>query len=418
MRRVGVAGVALGLFVAACQIVAGIERVDKVGTGPGAADADGAVDPNKDSGVPDPCAHRAPPGPPDIDDDPTGDVGSFYLAIREFNLDVASAGDAGPPGYDLDGVCTCERKAGTAFDGKSSCNPRAGAAPVCDDPGGVDNASAKLLAPFGSVVPIDDAADVNKSISEGRRGILLQVNNYNGRANDKEITVGIILSAGIHDASGCGNGGVPQAPFPPGWCGRDKWTVDPTSVIGTAPNYVATRLATGYVRDYNLVVETRAAALLYFGSTTLEMGSPLATGRLVPLDVNLKPRDPSVPPTPAEKGLYRLDDGIFSGRIGARDLLAAVGTAKVPRSTGRLCNSPLFGTFKQGICEALDISKTKSFDFDPGSTCDAISTAALFRAELASVGDKRLEPESPNECSPGPDGPLDAGPGGVTYICP
>lgn len=417
MRRFAIATLSLGALVAACQLVAGIERVDKIGGGPGGPDADGGAGEAGEGGAPDPCAHVFPPSPPDVDDDPTGNVGTFYLAIREFKLDVAQS-DGGLPGYDLDGVCTCDRRSTTAYEGKSSCNPRAGAAPTCDDPGGVDNQSAKLLAPFSSVVPIDDAADVNTSINEGRRGILLQVNAYNGRANDKEVTVGIILSAGIHDATGCGNQGVPTAPFPPGWCGRDMWTVDPTSVIGNPPDYVATRLATGYVKDYRLVVETRAAALLYFGSTTLEMGSPLATGKLVPLDVNLKPRDPAKPPTPQERGLFRLEEGVFAGRIAARDLLAAVGTAKAPRSSGRLCNNVLFQTLKDGICQSLDIAKTKSFDHDPGATCDAISTAAAFRADPAGVGAKRQEPEVPNECSPGPDKPLDAGSGAVTYLCP
>ena len=67
-RRLGALAVALGGTVLACQIVAGIERVDKADPPPAEAGPDVFV---PDAAIADPCSHVRPPSRTGKDDAPT-----------------------------------------------------------------------------------------------------------------------------------------------------------------------------------------------------------------------------------------------------------------------------------------------------------------------------------------------------------
>src|SRR5262245_42716474 len=83
---------------------------------------------------PDPCLHVFTPDPPKTEDDAgpnSTDLPPFWMAVRTSSMGVDP--DGGVPGFDLDGVCTCDGDPGSAFDAGPSCKPRNGANVACDD---------------------------------------------------------------------------------------------------------------------------------------------------------------------------------------------------------------------------------------------------------------------------------------------
>ncbi|CAN5919550.1 hypothetical protein BH11MYX4_BH11MYX4_66860 [soil metagenome] len=400
-RRLLFAAVPAALLVA-CQLVAGIERVDKEDAPALAPDAGAEAAP-----VPDPCAHVAPPPPPAKDDDPVLDnqLAPFYVATSEIHLFGKT--DAGAvQGFDLDGVCTCDTRPGAAHGGASAClGPR-----TCDRDGGIDNGTLSLLDVFGAFLPpgtdLDTAASLNTRIAVGDETLLFVISNYNGRANDKEVTVGLVVSHGIQDGTGCGTDvGRPKPPYPPGWCGKDKWTVDPDGVIGAAPPYAPSLAATAYVTDHRLVIDNEKGSFqVPFGDVSLTMFSPIVVATIVPLDAAGNPRDPSAAPAGRTDGNFRLDDGVLAGRVPASSMLAVAGALRAPGSKDAgpdqqyLCQSGVFDVLKGSFCGERDIASSKQVDFDPKAICDAISATTTFQARPAVAGARYRPADFFNAC--------------------
>ncbi|MBX3223800.1 MAG: hypothetical protein KF795_25025 [Labilithrix sp.] len=383
-QRALLAAAVAGLAVVACQVVAGIEPVEKVqrdALDGGGSDARGG---QADADA-DPCKHAVPPPEPDKDDDRDTELPPFYLALRTLNV-VARDGET-YRGFDLDGVCTCDKRPGTASEGKSSCTPKL---KDCDLDGGIDNRAASLFEQFAPTgFSPSDAA--NNGIAGGKRGLLLYIKGYNGKPNDRQVTVGAMISHGILDGSGCGttSGGDRS---PPGWCGTDLWSYPVEYVKPTTKEPLFQ--GNGYVNDGTLVFRSDLPVTMFFGGTTITFGSPIAAGRIAK----------------NAAGLWTFD-ALLSGRIPVTELLAATGGFNAPNDeTARLCNSPFFTTVKKTLCDAVDINRTSVLDFEEGA-CDAVSSALAFTAEQASVGDERTEPTEDSVCS------KDNVPAGL-YTCP
>ncbi len=290
-RRFAFLAMVLGFSVLACQLIIGIDRAKTEERPPDAFEA--APPPPV---IPDPCAHVRPPPPPLTDDEPIVDnqLMPFYVALSEFHL-VAKADGGALRGFDLDGVCTCDDRPAAAHDGGGSCT-----GPVkCDPDGGIDNGSTEVFNRFAGTVPdFDKAANINNHIALGEQDTLILISDYNGRANDKSVNVGVVVSNGIYDAGGCGTadpeGGPP--PYPAGFCGSDTWTVDPKGVIGDKPPYTATLLAPAYVTNHTLVIDNPKGYFeVPFGAVPLRLYSPIFTATIVPIDANGQPRDPDAP---------------------------------------------------------------------------------------------------------------------------
>lgn len=417
-RRVGafvIWGVLVGSLGSACQLVAGIERVDKgegVPTAPSTSTDAGGDGAPPGPAPPDPCQHARLPGPPDLDDAPTTELPTVVMAVDTSALKPTATS---LEGVDLDGVCTCDSRPDTAHAGAGSCIGRGQT--VCDGDGGVDSHFAATLAAFTSAFDRDDFTRVNETIALGRVSLLLFLRKYNGRANDRDVEVGIVASNGLRD-SHCpnsveGNFGF----FSPGWCGDDAWTVPPGTVVNGFP----IAYGAGHVNDYQLVVDIDSVIAIPFGNVNIPAGSPTLFGRLIPLGDDLKPRDPTRPPqTPNEERFYRVESGLIAARVAAADMLAGLGSSILPDSVGggRLCQSPsLYGIVHDHICDALDIAKSKKFDFYDGYACDAISTSVYFTAAPSRVGATDVTPQEENGCAPVDGGPADSGSSVKTYSC-
>lgn len=411
----------------ACQIVAGIERVDKVPPSPDATAAEDVTGPPTD-----PCEHAAPPTVPAKRNVPGEDdeLPPFVVAVRSMSL-IPDKG-ASPPGFDLDNVCTCEKRQPTAGDGGSTCLTTP-TTPFCDENGGIDNQAARVFNEYRGILEINETANINDEIANGAKTLLLQVSGYNGLPNDPNVTVGVFPSEGIYDRppdkAGCDAStfnalpGYPEGGvWRPAFCGDDKWSVIKETAIGAGRPLVPVRTGSGWVRDGVLVVEVRDSLQIPFYNTVLSLVTARVVGRLVPLDQNLVPRDAAAPPAnDREKRLFELRDGVLAGRIPARDLLAAAGTLDDPldkQSGKHLCSTPLYQTMQELFCRFLDISSNPQRDLNLSFACDALSAAFTFKAFPALDGELVPRRITENECAAGSnDRPIDAG-GDVVYACP
>jgi hypothetical protein len=437
MRRAFALLLVLGGFLVACQIIAGIERVEKEDSPPDvvAEPPPTPPPPPPPPAIPDPCAHVLPPGPPALDDDPSAIVGDaangdafgeIYFALRKVVL--SSPPGAPQIGYDLDDVCTCDTRAGSKHDGGSSC---VRTDPPCDGDGGVDNGLVDVIAKSAGLIDIDQAANVQSRIDRGQQNALILITKYNGQANDKDIGVGLLTSEGIladdpdsgapPTQPGCPTSTLVDGFWTPGWCGADRWSVSVDTVDQSGSRFQPKIIGAGYVSNYTFVTSFQSNATIPFGGSQISLGSPLATGRLVPLDANQLPIDVTKKPVPAAT-FWRIEDGVLAGRVALTQILAAIGSGASPGRDGgsdHLCSSELFTSLvKPALCPAADVNMTETLDFDPKAPCDAISTALSFRADPVLL-DRFVTPAvDPNECLPSQDGTHPEGVPGVTYTCP
>ncbi|HSO34147.1 MAG TPA: hypothetical protein VLT33_16545, partial [Labilithrix sp.] len=293
---------------------------------------------------------------------------TFVIAIDTVTLDPRKV-----TALDLDGVCTCDSRPGAFDDGGPRCQT---ATVTCDEDGGADNSLGAVAEVTASKVGIETVA--NRLIANGHRTVLLQIQKYNGLANDDEVRVGTMLAEGIHSQS-CPSSVLDPATkrWSAGRCGDDAWAVNPASLVGSVPLVVGT----GYVRDHRLVVArlNNAVPLPFNDESTLNFRLPVLTGQLVPLGEDLMPRDPTRAPTEKEKRLFRLDNGSLAGRVLAAEGVAAIGTYLQSNGT-RLCTSPGFGLIHDSVCASADIQGKPLVPDDPTRGCDALSAALGFTA--------------------------------------
>lgn len=321
-----------------------------------------------ESGDPDAraCAPSRWPSRPATEDG-SGDI-ELVQALRTFSADPTT--DAGgPPGYDLDGVCTCPEP--------ESCAARPGAPqPRCDGPGGVDNAGGDLLTTIAQLA--DRNADTNARLRSGDYGMLIRVRRYNGGANDREVEVAMFLSNGT---DGIQDGGVPPTPA---YDGNDRWTVEPRSLAGGAgPPYIPIHVDTNAYVAGNVLVAT-VNFPLRLGRMAIELSGSVVTGTLV------------------EDGTgYRIDDGVIAGRGSTRSLLTNLATIDDPfRKGGHLCgDSGTYADVKRAVCSRTDIVGDVKQD-NTSAPCDALAVAAHFTTSSAQLGTVFAPPPLPSSCGP------------------
>ena len=392
------AAVGLGALVltalAACQVIAGIERVEKVdGTDTPTTTSSSSSSGGSSSGVSpdDPCKHVLPPEPPKSADQ-APDLPPFYVAATGLRL-------TDDRGYDLDLSCTCDPRPGTNQDGGAACVPRAGSAPKseCDPDGGVDNRSSglfKLLAAYGE--NLDDG--FQKDAEKGKRTILILIKNWNGQPNDFDVTVGIFVSNGAQPVDENGKGTPPDPPIE---SGKSDWS-HPSTVTKQAGTFQPTALPNGYVSNGTLVVKNAGTVAIFLGNNGLTFNEALVAGQLK--------RDPAT-------GITEFN-GVVGGRIRASELLAAAGQLKVGGEVPACTyNTPpfTFDVLKSQICLSTDIAEGSRSDFK-GLTCDSISSAISLTAYTATVsGDTAVD--IPAETNPNPCAPDQVGDPSI-YQCP
>jgi hypothetical protein len=373
--------------------------VDLDSLGNGAPDA--GDHPDAEAGAPaDPCIHVNPVPAPDLDDSPGEMLPPFETAFDEVTVNPTTV-----PGYDIDGLCTCDQGSISVGKGGGSC---AGPSPGCDLDGGIDNAAGLVEQGATGVLSFDRFP--NRLIASGARSLLIQLAEYNGKANDKEVIVGTILSEGIREP-GCATSTYdPDAGiYTPGRCGDDHWSSSPGAMIVTGSGNVPLVKGTGYVRDFHLVARIgNPVPVPFTASSDVTFAGAVLTATVVPLGEDLKPRDPSQEPTVKERRLFRLENGVLAGRVGANELLHTIGTYQ--SGIGTLCKlGAAFDQVRTPICGAVDVRREPGSTPNPALPCDALSAAFGFTALPAIAGAVSTAPPPDDPC-----GGVDAG----AFTCP
>lgn len=394
---VAIAGVTRALF--ACV------DLESLKNGPprdGAAPGDETVTTEGGPALPDPCEHVRPIDPPARDDESDGSVPPFVMAIDEALLDTKRAA-----GYDLDGVCTCDKRPGVPNDGGSTCLARS---TVCDLDGGIDNMVGTVAAASSPTVSL--ATLPNRLVQGGQRTVLLQLGNYNGMANDTDVSIGAVLAEGIRTPPTDCDASVYQDAsdrWTPGKCGTDTWTISSASVIKSG-QLLPLVVGLGYVNDHHLVVRLKAPVTVPFTvESAVSIEEPTLTATIVPLGADMQPRDAAAPPGPGEARFFRLENGIIAGRVALPNVLASLGSYRQGGPAGvRVCaNESVFDLVRTQICANADLTRDPTAP--PTTTCDALSMAMGFTAIPALAGTV--------VDSPPPVPAAECDPDGGAYIC-
>lgn len=328
------------------------------------------------------CNHATWPARPLADDDSgTQDI-EIDMALSYLDFGTGDGGTAPLEviGYDLDGVCTCP--------GNDSCIPFAEAGTQCDEEGGIDDSAGKLLIEFSGPMNFWDQTYINQRIASGEFGAFVRIQNYNGQANDRQVSIALFTSNGTQGA------GTDAGYQPAKFDGTDVWTLDPTSLLGgtitdAGPTPIIAYDLNAYVSNYT-VVGNISDMPLAIGSAT---GQGLVTIELTGAHVimNLKPFG---------GGLFQ-GTGVAQGRWETRKLLTSLQVLNDPfQPDAALCGAdPIYQLLKTRICNFQDITSSVTDD-NKGAPCDAVSLSFGFNAVPAHWGSVFAKPDSGGGCGP------------------
>lgn len=375
--------VGLTTLVFACEALVGIE------------DRDFRLKP-KD---PDTCVRVTLPERPDA----SVDQGARPYLFAVQGLETSPNPDGTPVGFDLDNSCTCTTLRPTENDGGYSCTPPGDPAAACDEPGGVDNSVAKIVASFGNIALLD-LASFEKPFRCGESTLLLLLTQYNGKAFDNEVQLQLLESRGIReprtdrDAAidraevGC-SFNVNDTTFPARFDGQDRWT----TVEEIGPDFVSkSPVLTGWVSNYTLVVDNKTddrVPFIVFGRV-VQVSRPRLRARLTPTGEDggrlaIDPTTGEVAGGIIPSG-FITDDSTMAGRIPFEDMLRAAGEIRIEGggdgTYNYVCKSaPLFELARSLICAGRDSKRSPLQDFQPGP-CDALSIGVRVRGRTALAG--------------------------------
>jgi hypothetical protein len=356
----------------------------------------------------DDCAHVAAPDFPTSQPDSGAGVPPFWLALRNSYIGQSATTDAGVPGLDLDGTCTCMRGR-TAFDGGPSCLPRGGAAAQCDYDGGIDNSVEQV---FGAYSSIFDANGYLARVVAGREDLIIYVANYNGEANDLDVSIGFAQSDGIY-TSACDPtlqindnppGDAHGSFFNASWRGCDAWHGIEEQFVGSPSvpeSYVPKALGKGVVKDGVLIMKGASDVPVFINSSTARVqdGTLIAPLEKVP---GRQPADPV---------RFRINGGVLAGRLRLVDM-AEIAFNSSYSGVFTCQNQATFTALMSALCGGADLTDSATEDHT-GEPCTAMSFAFRFDADVA---DLDRDPHTPPDDSPNPCRAMTVPP--IETLCP
>jgi len=352
------------MALATCQLISGVEDFEVVtgDTGP-----DAGV-----GGAAPACGHATVPAPPTTDS-PGNDI-DFTVAVRTIDLGEDNVTTpTPPPGLDIDGLCSCQGE------GASCTYPKkATAEDYCDYDLGLDNAAARVFYRLrtGAGVEKFGSAYFNEAAEQGRWSLLLRVRDYNGEANDTQVTVAIYEAGDL----------LMSQPTGPTWDGSDAWPVSSASLMNGDLNTPVDVDVNAYVTDHVLVASVPAMTIRFQGS----LGFFIVKSQATTISATIQEAG----------GAFRLVQGVAAGRWRTQDVLFAMDELSSNGATQPFCNDGgfFYEAFKSILCQSAD---TLSALGSPKEPCDAISFGMAFTADPASLGAIYNPPPSMTMCPPG-----------------
>lgn len=325
----------------------------------------------------DPCSVLGVPARPDVHDDTP--VGELVFALR--SLDVGLVPDAGTraTGFNIDLACTCP--------GPETCVPWPGAPPHCDDPGGRDVGAFKLFGQFSTSGGALTQERVERWYREGWFGLLLRLADYNGKADDPVVSLSVFESTGTRAKAA-------EPPKPPAFDGTDVWYIDPVSLVGLGPPYLARSAdARAYVAGGVLVATIDLLVPMAGFTSDIDTRVSHLDFRGAVLTATLKKN---------VRGVMAIEDGQFTARWATRSVLDTLGHAADPLldSGVPVCLGASYALLKARACQAADIVADPN-DREHTHACNAVSSPLGFTAVAAQVGPKPGEaPDAGDPCPP------------------
>jgi hypothetical protein len=375
--RLALAGASIAITAAACSLAVDL---DGLSSGP----PDGGTDAQAES-----CAHAVPPTRPGG----SASGGSMVVttAVRTVDLGEASTVED-PVGLDLDRTCTCITE-------EESCRSEFSKDNHCDDKNGVDNAGAKL---FKSLLAIgaEGAGSVfySEMAEQGEWGLLLEIADYNGQADDELVTVSLYPSPGMSSSVGAGAGGAGGSggaggngalfAEAPGWNGQDAWPITSSALKDGAsisqPIYTDTN---AYVANNVLVAEIPELRFRFSGpnsNLSINVRSTTVMGLLEVVGDGLG---------------VRVTKGVMAGYWRIEDVFG--GIASLMANGKVLCNDGglLYTQTKNVLCDFIDIA------LDPPAEgevlCNGLSFGMAFETFPAKLGAVVPPEPEPSLCPEG-----------------
>jgi hypothetical protein len=217
--KLAAAVTAAGWMVAAGCVVGGFDLASGAGGDDGSGGGTGGASSGQGGAGGEICAHATWPPPPSITD-PGANTVDFVVAGRTLDFGEQDLSNGPQVGYDLDNRCTCQGE------GPSCKEPEFATEDHCDGPAGRDNAVAQLFNRLGQFDADFTSANYTERANDGEGTLLVRVRDYNGQANDQQVTVAIFPSPGM-DKDPCNTGSTT-----PQWDGNDLWAVDRSALVG------------------------------------------------------------------------------------------------------------------------------------------------------------------------------------------
>ena len=215
----------------------------------------------------------------------------------------------------------------------------------------------------------------------GTYSVVLQIGDYNGTANDTQVTATIFTSDGIQAV---GDAAPPAAK----WDGTDVWTLDVGSFLAAdaSPPVGAFSDSAAYVANGTLVAHLNFPISLGTSTTSglfVDLTGGVVTGTVVPVG----------------NGTYRLTGGLIAGRWNVTEMLSTFQGLTI--AGAYLCQgSALYSNIKSQVCQYADIMTNPTDDLT-GKTCDALSLALAFTADPANMGAVVSRPPTESPCEAG-----------------
>lgn len=330
------------------------------------------------------CGNTGPPARPNVEDGPNIPNLTFALDDIRFDTGNEPASLPTPYGIDLDNRCTCPEP--------PSCTPRSdAAAEACDFDGGRDNVTGQLLYNLLTVTTRSDGGTlfvVREQLRKGYFTAVLQVQGWNGQADDPHVIVGLVISSGAQDDAD-GERILPK------FDGNDVWKADPVSLAGgenlvgndcrTAtcvalsldPNaYVVNNTLVSRIDNAQIRIRTESGPLVinFIGSTTTAKISKVGAS-------------------------YRLE-GQLAGRWPTDLLLSGLAGVRDPVTDKSVCppgNTVTYDLVKRAVCTSADLAVDPSRD-RTSAPCNALSAAIAFSAIPAFLGKVEGVVQEPSDC--------------------
>ncbi len=333
------------------------------GTSTGTGGSDAAPD------APIKCGVTYPPPP--AGGTPGGAI-TFVTAMHSVDM-----GDMGSKkiGFDLDGLCTC----GVTGDGP----PCKEVTQHCDDDQGVDNSAQGLfsLLKLGLGGVFGSSFFTGKA-NDGVWSVLLRVSNYNGEANDAQVTLDWFIPGGF--------GGVP-----PTWTGSDQWPINATCLDnvdlsqpagGVTVNTAKFTDPNAYVTDGKLVGTMPETPINFAGQgANGSFVNVKVTGAFIVADI-----------TPQPPSSFKLTGGVVVGRWPVKEVFATIASYRDGNNLPICMNNAFYNTGKAYVCNAPDILTGIN---SPTKACDALSFGFGFTADPAMLGMPFMPPAPTGSCT-------------------